>query len=124
MKLKHVSVITVLFVLLFSFNSFAQFGRMNSQERMQRDLEELKSRLSLTDVQFTKVDSLLKEQNSEMLKLRENNSGDRVSMRSAFMELREKYDKKIESLLTDEQKKEYLKILEERRQRMQGMMRN
>lgn len=124
MKLKSVSVITLLFVLSFSFNVLAQFGRMNAQERIQRDLEELKSRLSLTDIQFTKVDSLLKEQNSEMLKLRENNSGDRVSMRSAFMELRAKYDKKIEALLTDEQKKEYSKILEERRQRMQGMMRN
>lgn len=124
MKAKLISALVVLFVLTLSINCFAQIGRMNAQERMRRILEELKNRLELTELQYAQVDSLLKLQNDEIEKLRESNNGDRVSMRSAFIELREKYNRIIESLLNEKQKKEYAKYLEERRQRMQGMNRD
>lgn len=124
MKAKLIPALVVLFVLTFSINCFAQIGRMNAQERIKRNLEDLKNRLELTELQYAKVDSLLKMQNDEIEKLRESNNEDRVSMRSAFIELREKYDRNIKSLLNEKQKKEYAKYLEERRQRMQGLNRD
>jgi hypothetical protein len=58
---------------------------------------------------------------NEMTKLRESAAGDRQAMMASFMELREKTNKKIETLLTDEQKAEWKKIQEEAAQRRQGM---
>jgi len=96
-------------------------GGMNPQERMKRTLEELKTRLTLTDAQFAKADTILQAQTAEMTKIRESSGGDREAMRSAIMDLRAKTDKQIEAILTDEQKVEYKKLQEERAQRMQGM---
>lgn len=110
-----------LIIFFFSINLFAQMGG-NPQERMKATLEELKTRLSLTDDQYAKVDSILKDQLAEMTKLRENSGGDFQSIRPAMTELREKTDKKIEALLTEEQKQEYKKLLEERTARRQQMM--
>ena len=55
-----------------------------------------------------------------MTKLRENSNGDREAMRAAFMELRDKTNKKLEALLTDAQKIEWKKMQEEAAQRRQG----
>ncbi|MDP3580382.1 MAG: hypothetical protein Q8S39_00515 [Ignavibacteria bacterium] len=122
MKVKAIFAIAVMLVLSLAANSFAQMGGgMNPQERMKRTLEELKTRLTLTDAQFAKVDTILQAQTAEMTKIRENSGGDREAMRSAIMDLRAKTDKQIEAILTDEQKVEYKKLQEERAQRMQGM---
>ncbi|KAF0141942.1 MAG: hypothetical protein FD122_1029 [Stygiobacter sp.] len=122
MKVKAIFVIAVMFVLSLAANSYAQMGGgMNPQERMKRTLEELKTRLTLTDAQFAKADTILQAQTAEMMKIRESSGGDREAMRSAIMDLRAKTDKQIEAILTDEQKVEYKKLQEERAQRMQGM---
>lgn len=122
MKVKAIFVIAVMFVLSQAANSYAQMGgRMNPQERMKRTLDELKTRLTLTDAQFAKADTILQAQTAEMTKIRESSGGDREAMRSAIMDLRAKTDKQIEAILTDEQKAEYKKLQEERAQRMQGM---
>ncbi len=119
MKAKLFTSIMLLFVLFISGVSFAQMGGggANPQERLKKSLEDYKTKLSLTDEQYTKVETILTEQMNEMIKLRENAGGDREAMRAAITESREKADKKIEELLTDEQKVIFKKMIEERAQR-------
>lgn len=119
MKSKSVLTIAVVFLLAMAANSFGQMGG-NPQDRLKKTLEEYKTRLKLTDVQFGKIDTILTAQMNEMAALRENSGGDRQAMMSTFMELREKTNKKIESLLTDKQKAEWKKIQEEAAQRRQS----
>ncbi|PKL82108.1 MAG: hypothetical protein CVV24_11790 [Ignavibacteriae bacterium HGW-Ignavibacteriae-3] len=119
MKAKTFLTIAVLFLLAMASNSFAQMGG-NPQDRLKKTLEDYKTRLNLTDVQFGKIDTILTEQMNQMTALRENSGDDRQAMMVSFMELREKTNKKIESLLTDDQKAEWKKIQEEAAQRRQG----
>lgn len=122
MKAKLVFTIAVMFVLAMAVNSYAQMGG-NPQDRLKKTLEDFKTRLKLTDAQFGKVDTIMTDQMNQQIKLRENAGGDRQAIMSAMMELREKTNKKIEAVLTDEQKIEWKKMLEERaaqRQRPQG----
>lgn len=101
MKAKVIFTILVMFVLTMAFNSYAQMGG-NPQDRLKKTLEDYKTRLKLTDEQFGKIDTILTAQMNEQMKLRESACDDRQAMMSAFMELREKTNKKIEILLTDE----------------------
>lgn len=80
----------------------------------------LKERLKLNDDQTKKVEAIYEEMRAEMEKARNNSSGDRETMMSEMMKLREKTNTKIEEILTDEQKTEYKKYLEERRKEMQN----
>jgi protein CpxP len=121
MKVKVIFTLAVMFVLAMTVNSYAQMGG-NPQDRLKKTLEDFKTRLKLTDVQFGKVDTIMTDQMNQQIKLRESAGEDRQAMMSAFMELREKTNKKIEALLTDEQKAEWKKMQEERAaQRGQGM---
>lgn len=122
MKVKSIGLFVMFFLFAFAVQSFSQgMGGMNPQERMKQQLNTYKERLKLTDEQFKKVETILNDQMTEMQKLRDNSGGDMQSMRSAFMEMREKTNKKIEALLTDEQKVEWKKIQDEAAQRRQGM---
>lgn len=122
MKVKAIFVLAVMFVLSLAANSYAQMGGgMSPEERMKRTLEEYKTKLTLTDEQVVKVETILKAQTEEMATIRANAGGDREAMRAAITELRTKTDKQVEELLTDEQKVAFKKLQEERAQRMQGM---
>lgn len=122
MKARFVVILSILFLFGFTAQTFSQgMGGMNPQERMKQQLQTYKERLKLTDAQFNKIDTILKDQMGEMQKLRDSNSGDRDAMREAMMSLREKINKKIEALLDDTQKTEFKKIQEEAAQRRQGM---
>lgn len=122
MKAKVFFALVITFILSLATNSFAQgFGGMSPEERMKRTLEEYKTKLSLTEEQLPKVEAILKAQTEEMATLRANAGGDREAMRAAITEMRAKTDKKVEELLTDEQKVAFKKLQEERAQRMQGM---
>jgi hypothetical protein len=114
----------ILFVVAFSFQSFAQgMGGMNPQERMKQQLTTYKERLKLTDEQYKKVETILNDQITEIQKLRDNANGDFQSIRGAMQELRDKTTKKIEALLTGDQKPEWKKIQDEaaaRRAQMGG----
>lgn len=116
MKAKLVFAAAAMFVLAMTVSSYAQMGG-NPQDRLKKTLEDYKTRLKLTDEQFGKIDTILTEQMNEQSKLRDSAGDDRQAMMSAFLELREKTNKKIEVLLTDEQKLEWKKIQEERAQR-------
>ena len=96
-------------------------GGLNPEVRMKPTLEEYKTKLSLTEEQIPKVETILKSQLEEMANLRANAGGDREAMRYAITELRTKTDKQVEDILTDEQKVAFKKLQEERAQRTQGM---
>lgn len=122
MKARFVIILSVLFLFGFTAQSFSQgMGGMNPQERMKQQLQTYRERLKLTDAQFNKINTILKDQMSEIQKLRDSSSGDRDAMREAMMSLREKINKKIEALLDDTQKAEFKKIQEEAVQKRQGM---
>lgn len=114
MKAKLVVIFSVLFLIGFTSQSFSQgMGGMSPQERMKQQLTTYKERLKLSDEQYKKIETILTEQTAEMQKMRDANTGDMQSMREAFMTMREKTNKKIEALLTDEQKPEWKKIQDE-----------
>ncbi len=122
MKARFVVILSLIFLFGFTAQTFSQgMGGMNPQERMKQQLQTYKERLKLTDAQFNKIDTILKNQMSEIQKIRDNSGGDRESMREAMMGSRDKINKKIEALLDDTQKAEFKKIQEEAAQRRQGM---
>lgn len=122
MKKQYLIGVLVLLFMVF-VNSFAQMGPMggNPEERMKRMVDEYKTRLKLTSAQATKLNSILTNQMKEMEKLRESSNGDFSSMRTKMEPIREKTEKAIQALLNADQKKEYAKMQEERRQRMRNM---
>ena len=85
------------------------FGRRNPYEG-----------IGLTEKQQGKITAIQEEQRAEMRKLFEElrgGGGDRQALSAKMAELREKYQKKTDAILTDEQKK---KMAEARGQRPQG----
>jgi Spy/CpxP family protein refolding chaperone len=78
--------------------------------------------LNLTEEQKKKVTAIQTEQRAETTKLFQglrNGGGDFQAIREKMTTLREKYDKQIEALLTDEQKKKFKEIQAQRSQRGQ-----
>jgi len=76
--------------------------------------------ISLTEKQQEKITAIQEEQRAEMRKLFEElrgGGGDRQALSAKMAELREKYQKKTDAILTDEQKK---KMAEAPAQRPQG----
>lgn len=98
----------VLFLIsLFTNDQFAQ--RLSAEEQALY----LKDMLSLSDSQYAAVDSILKDAQMEISAMRDSGEMDRDRM----MEIRNKTNFAIESILNDDQKKLYGKFLEERRER-------
>jgi Spy/CpxP family protein refolding chaperone len=97
----------------------------NAQPRERRGnrgafmMDTLKVRLSLTPEQVKQIQKFVDENQETMVKARESASGDRDQMRKIMQENRDKLDKNIESVLTDEQKPKYEEIKKERLSRMQ-----
>lgn len=81
-----------------------------------REISELKERLNLTDAQVAQIEPILTSTREQMQELRENRSGDRQQMRSRMQSIMQERDKKIEAILTESQKQEYRKYIQERRQ--------
>lgn len=99
------------FILLFTLlviPSLTYSQRQSAEEQAQI----LKEKLALTDSQFVFVDSVLKDAESKIFTMRDSGEMDR----EIFMEIRQKTNDTIESILNDEQKKLFKEILEERRQ--------
>jgi hypothetical protein len=85
---------------------------MSHEERM----EILKEKLSLSDEQYTQIDTILKVQTKEFQKLRDEADGDREQMREISRGLRKETDDQIIEVLNEDQIEEYEKYKEERRQ--------
>lgn len=91
-----------------------QQTRLSPEERALR----LQERLSLSEEQVEKVTGIYQRAQERMTKLMEKARGDRQAMRGAMLDVTRETDEEIEALLTEEQKKEYEKFKEERRQNM------
>ncbi|WP_257666612.1 hypothetical protein [Parapedobacter tibetensis] len=117
------SILTVMVVLMAIGLSFAQqrggrgFG--NPEENAKRTSEQLEKELKLSAAQKDSVYAFTLEQSKAMQQAFQNNQdGDRSQMMGKMRELREQTDKKILSVLDDDQKKGYEKMVKERANRM------
>lgn len=115
--------------LLFSVITFAQAqdgqgqrqggrGMGTPEERVKRQTEVLVEKLKLNDDQKAKVSAIYLEQASSMKKLRDDANGDRDAMRAAMIKSGDETDTKITALLTDDQKKAFTALKEERKELM------
>ncbi|MCM1313354.1 MAG: Spy/CpxP family protein refolding chaperone [Bacteroides sp.] len=88
---------------------FAQRGNGRPRMTVEQQVERMKTELSLTDEQTKQVTDLYTDFQKKM---QGTERGDREQMRAE----REKLEKQVEALLTDEQKTAYKKLQAERRQ--------
>ncbi|MGX5689667.1 hypothetical protein [Arcticibacter tournemirensis] len=97
--------------------------RTTPEERATRNVEMLEKRLSLTADQKAKIHTIALEQVKAMDSLRteaRNAGTDRQAMWSKMQLLQQEHDKKITALLSDDQKKQYQQVIEDRQKRMRG----
>ncbi len=112
---KTMGLVVVLgIVMLFSTLAQAQPQRMSVEDRVKM----LSDSLKLSEEQSAKITKILEDQREEMTTAMSENQGDRDAMRSAMQELMKKSDDKIKAVLTEDQAKEYDKMVQERRARM------
>lgn len=102
--------------------------RMSPEERLEKQVTEMKTKLALTDDQTTKVKAIMKanqdKQRAAFEKARENGAQpDREKMRTEMQANMKKQDADIKAVLTAEQKTKYdamVKAREERIKNRQG----
>lgn len=94
--------------------------RMSPKERA----EALAKQLSLDDAQTKEVVAIFEKYQKIMTAKREELQGDREGMRAAMLEIREKQNKEILALLTEDQAKKYEEILKTQMQGRQRPPRN
>ncbi|MDP3148639.1 MAG: hypothetical protein Q8N83_05860 [Ignavibacteria bacterium] len=112
---------TILFftiILFISSSVISAQGRMTHEERVQQ----YKERLKLTDDQTKKIDAILLKSEKKREELR--NSGDMENIREVMMKNMEETNAQILKILKPAQKVEFNKMVEERKNRMQGQRRN
>jgi len=105
-------------ILFVSSSIISAQGRMTHEERVQQ----YKERLKLTDDQTKKVDSLLKKSEQKRDELR--NKGEMDNMREEMMKIMDETNAQITKILKPAQKEELKKMIEERKNRMQGQRPN
>ncbi len=103
-------LLAAVFILAFVLGTNAQNRRFSLQDRV----ENLKERLNLTDVQTAKVDSILKASMDSIRSIPDTVQNRRKAMRQIMTNT----NTAIENILTDNQKAEYKKMMEERRGHM------
>jgi Spy/CpxP family protein refolding chaperone len=86
------------------------------EEMQQKQLEEMKTELLLTDEQTKKITSIMEEQRKAMEAKREENSETQGDDREARMKERKAYDEKIKTVLTPEQQTKYDELQEKRKE--------
>jgi Spy/CpxP family protein refolding chaperone len=78
----------------------------------------LKDSLQLTSDQEKKVADILKQEQTAFQNAREENRGDRETMRAFMLEQTKKTDEQIKSVLTKEQAEKYDSMMKVRREQM------
>ena len=96
-------------------------GRMGGTpaERTQKMVDMLAQKLKLSDAQKVQVDTIFSQQNAAMMKMRGDGTGDRTEMREKMTALRDESDRKINAVLTDDQKIAYKAWQDERKAAME-----
>lgn len=85
------------------------------EERTQRMMTQLASKVMLTDDQKAKLTAIYVAQNKTLDSLRASANGDMKSVRPKMGEINKANNQKIMALFTDDQKKAYSTWMEERR---------
>lgn len=96
-------------------------GNFDPAAIVDRQMEELKEGLELSEDQEKQVREILTAGSETMRKAREemqDGGGDRDAMREKMQQMREEQNKKIKAVLTEEQFTKYEQIQQERRERM------
>jgi len=95
-------------------------GNFDPAAIVDRQMEELKEGLDLSDDQEKQVREIITAGMETMRKAREGmqEGGDRDAMREKMQQMREEQNEKIKAVLSAEQFTKYEKIQEERRERM------
>lgn len=122
-NMKKILIVVGLLFSVFTYaNAQGQGGRQMAtpEERAQRQTKALSTRLSLSEDQQTKIQGYFLDQAKKTDSLRNASQGDFQAMRSKIRPIQEETDKKIISLLSDEQKKKFQEYQEERQSRMRG----
>ena len=89
-------------------------GPMMSPDKMIKDLKE---KLNLTDEQITKIEKLFEAQKEEMHAQMEQSENDREAMHAKMEKKQKEMDEKISSVLTADQKKKFVAMQKERREK-------
>jgi hypothetical protein len=82
----------------------------------------LSSKLNLSDDQKSKITPIIANRQAQMQALMSDSSGRRLQKARKAKSIMSDSDKKIEALLTSDQKKTYEQMKEERREQMQSRM--
>ncbi len=95
-------------------------GNFDPAAFVDRQMEELKEGLELSDDQEKQVREIILAGFETMSKAREGmqDGGDREAMREKMQQMRDEQTEKIKAVLSEEQFAKYEKIQEERRERM------
>lgn len=98
----------------------------DDQRRQYRDirrndgyLKDLNERLNLSVEQAEEIQSIMTSVSQEIEQTRENENSDRRVQREAMKKIMDKRDDKIKSILNDEQKADFEKLIAEQRQNEQ-----
>jgi hypothetical protein len=110
-KMLRICLLITAFLFISLQVSNAQF-RMSTQDRVKR----LQERLNLSKEQTIKVEAILKKAEDKRNALPE----DLTDRREKFRGIMDEANKEIEKILTKDQKVEFTKMLEERRNMMPG----
>lgn len=95
-------------------------GDFDPEERAKSQTAELKELLDLKKDQEKKVYDLKLKAGKEIAEMRKDmqgGGGDRDAMRAKFGEMREKQNKEMKKILTEDQFKKYEKYVEEQREK-------
>lgn len=95
-------------------------GNFDPEARANRQIEQMKEQLDLTDDQVNELHEIMMEGFENMRNIREemqDPNGGFEGMREQFMEMREQQDEKIKAILSDEQREKYEASREEMRGR-------
>ncbi len=100
--------------------------RMDPAERIERETNQLKEKLSLTDDQVAKVKDIytksMEKRSQEFEKARESGEMDREAMHKKMKEEMDQENNAIKAILTDAQKVKFDAYIKEREERMKNMM--
>ena len=112
MKINPVFIISLTIILAVIFaastvNAQTKKERLESKQRIDQMVNTLKKELSLSKEQVAKVKEIVAENFKNAENDRENFEGDREARMKSRMERTQAMDKKIESILTKDQKTKY-----------------
>jgi len=124
MKINPVFIISLTIILAVIFaastvNAQTKKERLESKQRIDQMVNTLKKELSLSKEQVAKVKEIVAENFKNAENDRENFEGDREARMKSRMERTQAMDKKIESILTKDQKTKYEQYKKDRMQRFQ-----